>query len=469
VFNIQYFNNKIIAYWSLLILFLTAALSILLYKERVLYVDSALQVFEMINSESFSIYVGRYSMIINQCIPVLFIKLGAPLNVILISYSLGGVLISLFSFIVCYYIFKNKEAAITIASFIIMYRHAYFHAISETYYAMAYSALFYSCISFYGTRPEKSKVAFYLITFTLLLLNYFIHPITFFLLLFSTCFLIIKDRAYKKTESYIIFVGIAFLFISKFLFSTNGHENNFFSNLKSTEILTSLLNSYSLEYFFLSLDTLYLIPLLFFLLTLVLYIMDKEFLVAIFIFSFVIFFIIITAITFHVGDSSLALETRFVPLYFFIAIPLFHKLLQKNKWVLIVIMTILTIQLVITFSEIEYLAHSLFQKRMNLLTTPFTKYNQKKFLIHTSDVSASYDLIVIWATSVETLLYTSIEGKEHSKTLYLSTDPDKENPSYNDDNLFLLTPWWPFNHISGLNNKYFSLPNDPYFKIKKLE
>src|SRR6187431_2900802 len=117
-------NNIVVKYWALLVLFSTGVLSILLYKQRVIYVDSALQVFEMINANTFSIYVERYSMILSQLLPVILIKSDAPLYAILMGYSFSGVLIHFICFILCFYAFKNKESVIFLVSFIIMYRHA---------------------------------------------------------------------------------------------------------------------------------------------------------------------------------------------------------------------------------------------------------------------------------------------------------------------------------------------------------
>lgn len=462
-------NTTIVKYWSLLILITTGILAIVLYKERVIYADSALQVFEMINSSTFSIYVERYSMYISQLLPVALIKSEAPLSFVLMSYSISGVLIHLICFILCFYFFKNKESVIFLISFIIMYRHAYFHAISETYFSIAYSALFYACINYFMNNPRSSRILFYLIAFVLIVLNYFMHPITFFLLSFVVCFTALNLKSYKTPELYILLLFIALVFISKFLFTSNGHENNYYAELKSADILNSLLHSNSFYFLQEFIKTIYLLPAILFVVTIALYALDKQYITAAFIMGMVFFFIAVNAITFNKGDSTLVMETRFAPLYFFICIPLFNLLLKKPP-LFYIGLTIVTIQIVATFISIQEISELLFQRRMNELISPLKKHPEKKFLIYSRDIPQEKDLVVVWASSVETLLYTSIEGKEYSKTLFISNeDPNIDNPSNREEGLFMFVPWWQYYGTDKLSSNYFGISKEPYKIIRSLD
>lgn len=465
-------NNIVVKYWALLVLFSTGVLSILLYKQRVIYVDSALQVFEMINLNTFSIYVERYSMILSQLLPVMLIKSDAPLYAILMSYSFSGVLIHFICFILCFYVFKNKESVIFLVSFIIMYRHAYFHSISETYYSIAYSALFYACINYLMTIPRSSKLLFYfiyLISFILIVLNYFIHPITFFLLSFAVCFTALNLKTYKAPELYILLLLIGLVFISKFLFSSNQHENNYFSQLKGSNLLNTIIHSHSLGFFIVSIKNIFLFPSILLLLTIILYAIEKQYLALTLIIGMILFFITVTAITFNKGESILVLETRIAPLYFFICIPLFNILLKKPI-LFYLTLTLLSYQIIITFISLNKIGKSVFQKRLDTLTSPFKNHTGKKLLVYDRTIKTDTDLLVTWGCSIETLLYTSIEGKEHSKTLFISNeDPTINNPSNKEEGLFMFVPWWQYYAAEKLNNKYFNVSNEPYEIIDSLE
>ena len=62
---------------------------------RVFYIDSAYQLFDIINTGTFSVNDGRYAMVISQLLPLLCLKLHLPLPVIAVAYSLSFVLLDL--------------------------------------------------------------------------------------------------------------------------------------------------------------------------------------------------------------------------------------------------------------------------------------------------------------------------------------------------------------------------------------
>src|SRR5688500_6624249 len=88
-------------------LIITAILAIYFFKERVLFVDPGQQLFEMINEQNFKVFVGRHSMMINQTIPLIGIKMGLSLKTLMILYSISFVIIYYLCFLLSVYKFKN--------------------------------------------------------------------------------------------------------------------------------------------------------------------------------------------------------------------------------------------------------------------------------------------------------------------------------------------------------------------------
>ena len=82
-------------------------LSIVLWKERIIHVDTAFQVFKWINFEKINIEASRYAAIFPQLIPLIFIKLGSSLRTILIVSSLSFTLMQFIVFLIIRYGYKD--------------------------------------------------------------------------------------------------------------------------------------------------------------------------------------------------------------------------------------------------------------------------------------------------------------------------------------------------------------------------
>jgi len=75
-------------FWVVLLIF-----SILCYEERAIFMDGAFQLFEVLNYESFQIYAYRFTSVLTQAVPLLFSKLGLPLQWSLLAYSISFIVL----------------------------------------------------------------------------------------------------------------------------------------------------------------------------------------------------------------------------------------------------------------------------------------------------------------------------------------------------------------------------------------
>ena len=137
-----------IGFWILLLL------SVLFYKERILFNDTVFQFFKIVNFEKFNIEAMRYSTVITQ-IPVLIaLKLNNGLRTLLMIYSISFVVVYYMVFILCIHVLKNPAAGIAILfSLIICITESFFHPCTETHQAIVYSILLYAILQ-YNFNPK---------------------------------------------------------------------------------------------------------------------------------------------------------------------------------------------------------------------------------------------------------------------------------------------------------------------------
>ena len=80
---------KICAWVSLGALFALFILSILFFKERLLFADTAFTAFEQLNSESLLLLGHRYGAVTTKLLPYLLLHLHVPVIPVLMSYLLS--------------------------------------------------------------------------------------------------------------------------------------------------------------------------------------------------------------------------------------------------------------------------------------------------------------------------------------------------------------------------------------------
>ena len=90
LFSIPLNKYRITGHLYFLVLLVLAGI---FYKERVLYADSAWQIYKIINFSSFNIEAGRYGTVLTQIITLFAVRQELPLRfVILYRISMIGVL-----------------------------------------------------------------------------------------------------------------------------------------------------------------------------------------------------------------------------------------------------------------------------------------------------------------------------------------------------------------------------------------
>ena len=447
----------------------TALLSILFYKERSLFVDSGQLIFEMLNEGSFKVFLGRYSMYITEIFPWLAIKAGASLKTILIIFSLSFISIQYLCFLICICGFKNVEAGLSIAFAPLLIRITFGQAVCEPWMAIAYSALFYALFNHFKTFQSRGKtfqILFYLLLFFVIGLNYFMHPLALFMVLFAVFFQTIDQKLWRKPHVYASAFLILLMLFSKFLMPQHTYEARYFEGLKEPwkafpELHTSAMLLFIARYFG-ELFIFFLIP---FIVSMFFFVRRKKFLLVFFCITFCLAYILLITLATYKSDSDMLLEIRLVPLIFMALIP-FGIVIQHIK------KPILGISGLVILSGISYVhiinsMHRNHTRRINTyryFLNETKTLDSRKFFVRLPHLQTSVNS---WGSAAETLMLTSLEGPAKSKTIiFIDNDMHIEEGIHSYNCMFLWLKWRLYvDESTYLNKKYFNLQCTPYTEI----
>ncbi len=436
------------------------------FKERVIYIDSANQIFEMINKESFEIFVGRYSMAISQLLPLLAIKLHLSLRAILIIYSISFGLVYLGAYYLCAEKLKNIPAALVIAISFVSASHTFFHALSETLQLIAFGALLFAWLSKLKQEGGLAKLSLVkvIVTLFLLLLNFFIHPVALFSVLFV--FLYVFADELKRLDKRIIGLTAFWfmLFVVKALFFSKGsHDESFLGELKNVGGLIPKLGSlYPVHFLKIRFLQFYFIPFLMLLAVLWNWFRQKNWGM---IFGFLLFiggFLLISLVIYNKGDANHGMERSFLPLLFFIALPFFNEVFRKfydettgKQWLtipaIIVLLSVGIANILIAAPKFERRTKEL-QGYIDLVRCS----SATKFFIKKNTVNPDL-LMVNYGTAIETILLSSLDNPLYSRTIFLDDTVIASLPEKANSEQIYFTQYWPLRNIQEFNSRYYTL------------
>ena len=177
-------------FWMVLLIF-----SIMFYEERVIFVDSAFQLFEVLNYGNFQIYAARFTSVITQALPLLLSKLGLPLKWSLLSYSVGFIILygSIYHLIVRY--LKNDLLGwAMIFFFSLLNFESFYYPVAEFKLGITFVLLFFAILLKYPTPPLRILLLLCLLTIPIC----FTHRLVFAFYLFLGIFFLLSNEALRN-------------------------------------------------------------------------------------------------------------------------------------------------------------------------------------------------------------------------------------------------------------------------------
>ncbi|MES2628250.1 MAG: hypothetical protein V4616_04705 [Bacteroidota bacterium] len=442
------------------------AFAIYFFKERVIYIDSANQTFGMINSGSFEIFVGRYSMVFSQLLPLAAIKLGLSLRAVLLTYSASFVLVYAFCYYLCVDRLKNTAAGLVIVASFLSASHTFFHTLSESLQLIAFGALLFAWLSHLKQRNNLAGIKFWewAVTIFLLLLNFFIHPVAFFTVVFLFVYVFFDYLLTFNKTAWILLCGWVLVFVLKALIFTKGsHDEQFLSELKNTGSLIGQLHKlYPVTFIKTRFFRLFLIPTLLWIIVQLLWIRRKDWKKIVLINAYILGFFILSLIIYNKGDSDHGMERTFLPFLFMIAIVFFDEgiayLRNGNRTARLAAIPVMAVVIVSCFSNILHAA-PLFSNRTRLLEAYIDLVRcepESKFVMKANTVDTE-PLVVAYGTALETMMLSALDNPAHTKSIFIDRDSIvAQHPALQNDQ-FYFTNYWPIRNAVEVNKQYFSI------------
>ena len=456
-------------------LFLLMFLAVVYADVRVLFTDAAYQVFYDINHPGVLINDSRYSMFLTQILPWLAVHLHLPLKTIIVVYSLSFILVGYACFFITAYTMRQPKAAVAMLFVFFAIGGTFFHCISESFQLMFYAPMLFAWMCVDAPHAGARRFAYYLILALLVALNFFIYPMSTFYVLFAVGFRLLKEGRPKVDVSALVTAAILLLYIVLYwIIGPSGHDSQF---VPSYDVITYSIGHFfslgSFQTFLVLFPRLYFVPTLLLVVLAIFYIRRHQWWKLAFVVAYCVLFVIAASIIYQTGDSRIARERYFMPLFFFVAIPflvdLFPCLSRMQERITFIIFMLL---LAYSFGRILHYAHR-FQPRLQAIeqvSFMARQQGQHKILVIRSLAEDVFPDDA-WDLSLSSMLLTAQQGPENTVTIY--KEEDGFNPAdtalYHNPDVYLAVPWWKQWNVADLNPRYFALPRQGYKQLVRAD
>ena len=445
-------------------------LSAVIANERVIYIDSAAQLFEMIQRDGFVIYDHRYTMAITQLLPLLCIKLQLPLQAIIVAYSISAPLLAYGAYLIITYVLCDVKLGLALLLPLLCMRHTFFHAISESFSLMIYAILL-AALLLHRPKGDAGIGRRILHAASIALLTaaaVFIHPIGMFFVVFLIGYYLV-DNKFRPNLSLILSFAVLVLCVILRSTSVSGHDSDYLPTLP--DVLYAVKHPTDMKVvigFGHRLADLYIYPIVLYVAVAVYHIRHHQWLRLAYGILFNTGFILMTAIVYRWDNSAVCVERAWIPLIFFSAIPFVCELVPslslRGKQIWLILMSVV---LLLAFVKIGDTSKHYHQRKAKIeqITEIANHAGLHKMVASHEDLVGVFD-IDSWCTSFESMLISALQGPERTINIYVEDSPlQVDNPDYNVTDSFLAVPWWRLWPYTTLRPRWFSLPEQPFNKL----
>ncbi len=425
-----------------------AVLSLVFWRERTIILDAAFQSFYVINKESLFIVVDRFGAAFVQSFPLLTSKMGFPLPVVLMSFSLSFVTFHWLAFFICDKILKVKALALGILLwYMLMTAHTFYWMQNEVIQGISLTFVYFALLMNRGTFLKMRSWEYPLSIGLIFTIVYF-HP----LIIFPFCFMWgyffmgeitplskfckkdlpqpLKNRfssAPNFSYGLLVWSSLSFAIanFSKFYITgvspyDKGSSERILEHIKRP--LSDLLTAPSQRLFWGHCFDDFALVLPFLIGIIGFYIWKKEWLKGAFFVVSTFGFIFIIATSYYDSKDWFYLESQYLPLAVMLVVPFIFDVLPniKNaKWAAGFIGFILIFKLLYI-----YKTHTPYTQRLNYLTQLLDKtrrFEGTKFFVDNEDVDEK-KLLMYWGSAYETLYISAIQSPDSTRSLYIVPD-----------------------------------------------
>jgi hypothetical protein len=460
--------NVILACLLMLTLIL---LSIIFYKQRIAYHDTAGYFISLVYKGEFNISHSRYIGASSQWLPLLLLKAGSSFKALALGYSLANVLFPILLSFVCLFIFKDANRGLAILIYwILLDSYLFYYTCSEVPMGLAL-LMFYDGFLNYMERQPKRQLLFWIISIIVLPTVLFSHPMNL-LVIFAWLGYRYMRQSFQFDRRYIFISAITIAaYILKKVFFVSTYE---MEKTPGVERLSKLSfdmyhGTLATSFYNTLLSDSFLVPLLL-LVTLIVLIRSRRKALGGYLFLTVSFFFTLILLVFQTSNEILYdqyYEHLMQPLSFFIVLAFMDVLRANRRYILLervslLLIGIISVSKIVNGSQVITDRHEWYGRKFKIMDACAIR----KAIILRDEVPDGNNKSSYWNAGAETLFLSSLAGNEHNKTIFMvwpwirqqSLDEGNEQTILYDG----------FRHQLGdYPAKYFNLGNERYTWIRK--
>ena len=453
-------KRKVLLLWGLVAFGALLLLSIIWYRERVVFLDIAYHLFFILKDRSFAIQNGRFGTAFTQLFPLSGAALGLSIHAVAKLYSAAFIVLPAVVFGLLLGPLKNQRMALAYLLFVVgMLTHTFFWTQSELPQTLAFLALFAGILEQQLNR-ENHSVFFLPVAQVLLITICFsnpLSPIAFFYLLF---FFVLR---YPQKRKMLIAVGSSFLlvWIVKSIFFSYPYDRQAMSGLKN--FITLFPNYFNLRsnrnflYYFL--HDYYVVGLLLVVLV-VFYVRRQAWLQLALLLGFFVGYTALVNISNPSGANQFYIENQYLLLGFFTALPAAYDLLKHLRRPLY--QQVVLGAIVLCCIGRIVLVHPFYRQRLrwneDLLAQVATLPNKK--IILPAEAAPLDTLLMTWGSSYEFWLLSTLNGGP-AHSIIIEEKAGEFDPTL-DRNKAFISKWGSFEYTE-LKEPYFPFTDTSYY------
>ena len=442
--------DRDITWFGLLVFFVLAVGALVFYKERALLIDNGFQVFLMISDQRMEIMAQRWPALINRLLPFLFIKMEAPLTVVLKVFSLSYVLVQFCIFILLTKTLKTPRLGLLqIVVLIAVTCDGFYWCNSEQILGLSLVILLLAVFE-NSYITGKREIA---ILSALGIIILFTHP----LLLIPLTFILVCDQVLKGKINVRKTVFLAIFLVTWFL--KKSFLPNWYDSMKSREFnnnldryINSLWDIPSLQMFTSDLISKYYVLLLGLVLILTLCLLRRKYLLLLMTSAGIMLYVLII----HIGEPSIEFPFYVEINYYGLVLVIFYFVFQLfESWskYLVPLRVFVVAFAIISFVRISHFSQN-WSNRLAWTENQLQETVCDKLLIGESEIPESIKFFT-WSFPYESLLIGSLENKDKS----IHVLPGKSLNELNQDTFHTVLRDLPAEYFE---NVYFTFPQGPY-------
>lgn len=427
--------------------------------------DSAYQIFQWISQPGWDIEAHRYTAIVPQAMVKFCVFVGADLRTLLVVASLTHVAVGYAIFVLCAHVWRAQHAALGCAmAAVLCTRLTFYSPVLEANYLLCYPFLLFGFIE---VRARKGDWSWRAIagSVLLLLVPLLVHPAGWLVMVFGVVFLFVRGGVSRKAGVVLLAISLTWPLLARWLFPPTGYELAFYTTIGSG--LQEFRSVFSwASWRFLSMHTVYAsttyLPALLVWISLIgVWIVLREWRIAVLTFAGPVAFVGVYLVTFHEGDSGIMLDRGALPVASILALSAAALVMRAPSAGYRAVATgVLVIVLFVKVRDVSFASRS-FQKQVACTEALIERADEQGIERGIADcaVARARGVTFGWALPVESLLRSGARG--HAVVLVCASDPPSAAVLATGQLEVLGFVW----NVDRNGSGYFSAAIGPYRKI----